>query len=417
MTTINAAPDACQKCAQPWRPGELFCSACGTARSGTPTPRPAAEPTRPLVVLVAQVLMGLSIAANIFWLVFGVAALAALGPLLSSGGSSLAVAAVFDALLTFVYVVVMFRAQRGLGERRRSSRTVAAVFPAIDWILGLLVGALSGDTLAGGASWLVVGLPWAALIASLLWLPEDSRRWFRDLTAPGDRPPARDAQKPQGPSPADDGDRWAAEARRAKNAGNVPYNRKSSNPRPVEPPSTGRHARPAPTPAKQPSGVETFPSAPSFPSGPTPVVGKEPAVEAPRRALLPRAVPGAPQLDPEYGARLLARAGFPATTHNLFAVHERLAVMFRMRGLQFIGGLGTPDDRRLFEQRIAPGDDPYGWAQLVLNALVRWRADSSPHVQDFYERYSAMLLEDVGTGSGFFGGPRDEPLPTMDDWR
>lgn len=369
--------------------------------------------------------MGLSIAANIFWLVFGVAALAALGPLLSSGGSSLAVAAVLDTLLTFVYVVVMFRAQRGLGERRCSSRTVATVFPAIDWIIGLLVGALSGETLAGGASWLVIGLPWAALIASLLWLPEDSRRWFRDLDSPGERL-ARDVEGRRRPLPADDGDWWAAEARRAKSAGNVPQNKKNSRPRPVEAPSTGRHARPAgasPAPAAStdaPSfpSAPSFPTAPSFPSGPEPDVRTAPERrEAPRRAPLPRAVPGAPQLDPEYGARLLARAGFPATEHNLFAVHERLAVMFRMRGLQFIEGLGTPGDRQVFTRRSSPGEDPYGWAQLVLNALVQWRADSSPYIQDFYERYSAMLLEDVGTGSGFFGGPRSEPLPTMDDWR
>lgn len=207
-------------------------------------------------------------------------------------------------------------------------------------------------------------------------------------------------------------------------------------------PEPGTYRRPAPPASPAASHRPSAPSsAPPFPGGPA--VGTGPTAKAPFPSSgaksgssiaayvptpsapaapsntpspvlpLPRAQFGAPQLDGDYAVRMLRRAGLPLTPHNVFAAQERLGILFSVKARQFIEGLGTERDWATFLRRAGyPTADMHTWPQNVLNAIAQWDGDSIPHIQDFYARYSAILLE----SGGYLDVSPDEPLPTATDW-
>ncbi|WP_285588761.1 hypothetical protein [Actinomycetospora sp. NBRC 106378] len=201
----------------------------------------------------------------------------------------------------------------------------------------------------------------------------------------------------------------------------------------VDPTPSGRHARIDPMPA--PASAPTFPTGPAVQVGPTakapfpssntkpgpsnsayvPTPSAPPAPPTTPSPVLPvpRAEFGAPQLDTDYAVRVLQQAGFPATPHNVFATQERLGILFSAKARQFIEGMGTHRDWVTFVRRAGyPTADMHAWPQNVLNAIAQWDRDSVPHIQDFYERYSAILLE----SGGFLGGSPGTPLATAGEW-
>ncbi|MDL5155723.1 hypothetical protein [Actinomycetospora termitidis] len=127
----------------------------------------------------------------------------------------------------------------------------------------------------------------------------------------------------------------------------------------------------------------------------------------------PTSAPVAPRLSPGYAPTLLARAGFPATAHNVAVLHDHLGAAFldaardalpgeaftalRARcagargGVPVVGGSSRSWPQRVLDETAAGGAD--------VTALPRYAQDA--------------LLATAGTGHGLFGGSVFAPLPAL----
>jgi hypothetical protein len=124
--------------------------------------------------------------------------------------------------------------------------------------------------------------------------------------------------------------------------------------------------------------------------------------------------PSAPQLPKNFCADILREAGFPATLHNLAAVHERVASMFLTQGQTYITRAGTPADLHRFNEAYGrPGADVTAWPQDVLDGIVAWNPETASRLTSLPERVRAALLRSVDDQEGFFAGPASQPLPTL----
>ncbi|WP_433800184.1 hypothetical protein [Actinomycetospora sp. CA-084318] len=121
----------------------------------------------------------------------------------------------------------------------------------------------------------------------------------------------------------------------------------------------------------------------------------------------------APRLSPGYAPTLLARAGFPATAHNVAVLHDHLGSAFldaaratlsaeafvALRGRCLAARGGVP----------VPGGSARSWPQRVLDEMAADGAD----VTALPRRTQDTLLATAGTGRGLFGGSVFAPLPAL----
>lgn len=129
------------------------------------------------------------------------------------------------------------------------------------------------------------------------------------------------------------------------------------------------------------------------------------------RALGATGSPG-PRLTADLAPAMLARAGFPATRHNVVALRERLGEAFVAAARE----LGRDDavawDRvaavAAAARPLEAGADLAGWPQRVLDEIAA--LDPSVAVQVAH-RCPRELLDAVGTGRGVLGGSVFAPLP------
>jgi hypothetical protein len=121
----------------------------------------------------------------------------------------------------------------------------------------------------------------------------------------------------------------------------------------------------------------------------------------------------APRLSPGYAPTLLARAGFPATAHNVAVLHDHLgsafleaarttlpADAFTALGARCLGARGGVP---------VPGGSARSWPQRVLDEMAAGGAD----VAALPRRTQDTLLATAGTGRGLFGGSVFAPLPAL----
>jgi hypothetical protein len=121
---------------------------------------------------------------------------------------------------------------------------------------------------------------------------------------------------------------------------------------------------------------------------------------------------GAPRLAAGFAPSLLARAGFPATAHNVAVLHDHLGAAF----LDAARGALPADALTALGARCAParggvsvdGGSSRSWPQRVLDELA---ALGAPDVAGLPRRAQDALLATAGTGRGLFGGSVFAPLP------
>jgi hypothetical protein len=121
----------------------------------------------------------------------------------------------------------------------------------------------------------------------------------------------------------------------------------------------------------------------------------------------------APRLSPGYAPTLLARAGFPATAHNVAVLHDHLGSAFldTARATLSADAFAALRARCLGDRGGVPvrGGSARSWPQRVLDEMAAGGADVSAlprHTQD-------TLLATAGTGQGLFGGSVFAPLPAL----
>ena len=120
----------------------------------------------------------------------------------------------------------------------------------------------------------------------------------------------------------------------------------------------------------------------------------------------------APRLAPGFAPTLLARAGFPATAHNVAVLHDHLGTAF----LEAARGALPADALAAVGARCAParggvsvsGGSSRSWPQRVLDELA---ALDTPDVAGLPRRAQDILLATAGTGRGLLGGSVFAPLP------
>ena len=124
------------------------------------------------------------------------------------------------------------------------------------------------------------------------------------------------------------------------------------------------------------------------------------------------AASGAPRLAAGFAPSLLARAGFPATAHNVAVLHDHLGAAF----LDAARGVLPADALAALGARCAParggvsvdGGSSRSWPQRVLDELA---ALDTPDVAGLPRRAQDTLLATAGTGRGLLGGSVFAPLP------
>ncbi|NMO92505.1 hypothetical protein [Actinomycetospora sp. TBRC 11914] len=126
----------------------------------------------------------------------------------------------------------------------------------------------------------------------------------------------------------------------------------------------------------------------------------------------PAMTSAAPRLSPGYAPTLLARAGFPATAHNVAILHDHLGTVF----LDAARGVVPADALAALGARCAParggvpvsGGSSRSWPQRVLDELA---ALGALDVTALPRRAQDALLASAGTGRGLLGGSVFTPLP------
>ena len=126
----------------------------------------------------------------------------------------------------------------------------------------------------------------------------------------------------------------------------------------------------------------------------------------------PGTAAGAPRLAAGFAPSLLARAGFPATAHNVAVLHDHLGAAF----LDAARGVLPADALAALGARCAParggvsvdGGSSRSWPQRVLDELA---ALDAPDVAGLPRRAQDALLATAGTGRGLLGGSVFAPLP------
>jgi hypothetical protein len=124
------------------------------------------------------------------------------------------------------------------------------------------------------------------------------------------------------------------------------------------------------------------------------------------------AAAGAPRLAAGFAPSLLARAGFPATAHNVAVLHDHLGAAF----LDAARGALPAEALATLRARCAParggvsvdGGSSRSWPQRVLDELA---ALGAPDVAGLPRRAQDALLATAGTGRGLLGGSVFAPLP------
>lgn len=120
----------------------------------------------------------------------------------------------------------------------------------------------------------------------------------------------------------------------------------------------------------------------------------------------------APRLSPGYAPTLLARAGFPATAHNVAVLHDHLGAAY----LDAARELVPAGSFAALALRCAParggvpvaGGSSRAWPQRILDELA---AGGAVDVAELPRRCQDSLLATAGSGRGLFGGSVFEPLP------
>lgn len=120
----------------------------------------------------------------------------------------------------------------------------------------------------------------------------------------------------------------------------------------------------------------------------------------------------APRLSAGFAPTLLARAGFPATAHNVAVLHDHLAAAF----LDAAHGAVPAEVLSEVGARCAAargrasvtGGSSRSWPQEILDELA---ALGTPDVARFPLRAQEELLATAGTGRGLLGGSVFVPLP------
>lgn len=120
----------------------------------------------------------------------------------------------------------------------------------------------------------------------------------------------------------------------------------------------------------------------------------------------------APRLSAGFAPSLLARAGFPATAHNVAVLHDHLGTAF----LDAARGALPAEALAALGARCAParggvpvtGGSSRSWPQRVLDELA---AVGAPDVAGLPRRAQDALLATAGTGRGLLGGSVFVPLP------
>lgn len=120
----------------------------------------------------------------------------------------------------------------------------------------------------------------------------------------------------------------------------------------------------------------------------------------------------APRLSPGFAPMLLARAGFPATAHNVAVLHDHLGSAFldAVRGAVPAEALADLGARCASARGGVPvtGGSSRSWPQRILDELA---AVGAPDVAGLPLRAQDALLATAGTGRGLLGGSVFAPLP------
>ncbi|MCD2192333.1 hypothetical protein LQ327_02840 [Actinomycetospora endophytica] len=120
----------------------------------------------------------------------------------------------------------------------------------------------------------------------------------------------------------------------------------------------------------------------------------------------------APRLSPGFAPMLLARAGFPATAHNVAVLHDHLGSAFldAVRGAVPAEALADLGARCAGARGGVPvaGGSSRSWPQRILDELA---AVGAPDVAGLPRRAQDALLATAGTGHGLLGGSVFAPLP------
>ncbi len=126
----------------------------------------------------------------------------------------------------------------------------------------------------------------------------------------------------------------------------------------------------------------------------------------------PTASSVAPRLSAGFAPTLLARAGFPATAHNVAVLHDHLGTIFldAARSALPAEALAALGARCAAARGGVPvaGGSSRSWPQRVLDELA---AVGAPDVAGLPLRARDALLATAGTGRGLLGGSVFAPLP------
>jgi hypothetical protein len=116
----------------------------------------------------------------------------------------------------------------------------------------------------------------------------------------------------------------------------------------------------------------------------------------------------------EYYRGTLREAGFPESVENLAAMVRMTGEMFLIKAQGFIATQDKRAAEAFVDTHAVPSPQNYSaWPQDILNDLVSWNPEVSPHIQDLPARVRAILLQTRGSEGGFFGRPSNQSLRTF----
>lgn len=124
-------------------------------------------------------------------------------------------------------------------------------------------------------------------------------------------------------------------------------------------------------------------------------------------------------LFPAYYENLLAKAGFPRTTHNMVSVVERVSVMVEGQIRHWLTQVGTKKDLAWFDEitKAEPSEETaLDLPDEMMTEVGILFPELAENLRRLPTRIEDVLLQSKTNKGGYFYGDPQKPLPMMSEW-